>query len=334
MKNSFEYINIVLGGDDMLVDEIWDFKSINMGRELEISGEFIYESAKTTMSITGLNNQYEINIILYTGAVGIERLQKIYLCLVQQNPNDKNSVPKCLMGHNHLELEKEIEKYTIDKIPKNGKGLLGIFTEYYNNYRYANYIPKINGGDLRLLFISFLKKQNGKFNFDEPCSFSQFEVFKRFYINELGKIAGYFYGLIEHKARDINTYTYEIESSSNAARVFWSTRGRSLYEQMLIEQNAIKELLLYIYKNQRDSGVFRLLNHMESLEMDDMLINDYLADLFEEKVNDWLIDHVDDMYEEIGDIQKIKERKKLLSLFGDRSVCFDFEDLEDGENES
>lgn len=187
---------------------------------------------------------------------------------------------------------------------------------------------------MRLLFISFLKKQNGKFNFDEPCSLSQFEVFKRFYINELGKIAGYFYGLIEHKARDINTYTYEIESSSNAARVFWSTRGRSLYEQMLIEQNAIKELLLYIYKNQRDSGVFRLLNHMESLEMDDMLINDYLADLFEEKVNDWLIDHVDDMYEEIGDIQKIKERKKLLSLFGDRSVCFDFEDLEDGENES
>ena len=34
----------------MLVDEIWDFKSINMGRELEISGEFIYESAKKTMS--------------------------------------------------------------------------------------------------------------------------------------------------------------------------------------------------------------------------------------------------------------------------------------------
>lgn len=100
---------------------------------------------------------------------------------------------------------------------------------------------------------------------------------------------------------------------------------------MLIEQNAIKELLLYIYKNQRDSGVFRLLNHMESLEMDDTLINDYLADLFEGKVNDWLIDYVDDMYEEIGDIQKIKERKKLLSLFGDRSVCFDFEDLEDDD---
>lgn len=327
-------MKIVIGGNDMLVDEIWDFKSINMGRELEISGEFIYESAKKTMSITGLNNQYEINIILYTGSVGIERLQKIYLCLMQQNLNDKDSIPKCLMGHNHLELEKEIEKYTTEQISQNGKGLLGVFAEYYNNYRYANYISKKSSGDLRMLFISFLKKQNGKFNFDEPCSLSQFEVFKRFYINELGKIASYFYGLIEHKARDINTYTYEIDSYSNAARVFWSTRRRSLYEQMVIEQNAIKELLLYIYKNKRDSGVFRLLNHMESLKMDDALVNDYLADFFEGKVNDWLIDYVDDLYEEIGDIKKITERKELLSLFGDRSACFNFDDFEDGENES
>ena len=185
----------------MLVDEIWDFKSINMGRELEISGEFIYESAKKTMSITGLNNQYEINIILYTGAVGIERLQKIYLCLVLQNPTDKESVPKCLIGHNHLELEKEIEKYTTEQLSKNGRSLLGVFSNYYNNYRYANYIPGKNSSELRKLFISFLKKQNGKFNFDEPCALIQFEVFKRFYINELGKLASYYFELIEDKAR-------------------------------------------------------------------------------------------------------------------------------------
>lgn len=318
----------------MIVDEIWDFKSINMGRELEISGEFIYESAKKTMSITGLNNQYEINIILYTGAVGIERLQKIYLCLVQQNPTYKASIPKCLMGHNHFELEKEIEKYTTKHISKNGKSLLGVFSEYYNNYRYANYIPGKNSSELRKLFISFLKKQNGKFNFDEPCALVQFEVFKRFYINELGKIASHFFELIEHKARDINTYTYEIDSYSNAVRVFLSTKRRSLYEQMVIEQNSIKELLLYMYKNKRESGVFRLLNDMESLEMDDALVNDYLADLCEGKVNDWLIDYVDELYEEMEDIKKRKKRKDLLSLIGDRSVLFDFEDDEDDEKES
>ena len=318
----------------MLVDEIWDFKSINMGRELEISGEFIYESAKKTMSITGLNNQYEINIILYTGAVGIEPLQKIYLCLVLQNPTDKDSIPKCLIEHNHLELEKEIEKYTTEQISKNGKSLLGVFSNYYNNYRYANYIPGKNISELRRLFISFLKKQNGKFNFDEPCALVQFEVFKRFYINELGKLASYFFELIKHKARDINTYTYEIDSYSNAARVFLSTQKRSLYEQMIIEQNAIKELLLYMYKNKRETGVFRLLNDMESLEMDDAQVNDCLADLCEGKVNDLLIDYVDELYEEMEDIKKRKERKELLSLIGNRSVLFDFDDFEDDENES
>lgn len=103
----------------MLVDTIWNFKSLNMGRELEIAGEFIYDSARKTMSITGLNNSYEINIILYTGAVGVERLQKIYLCLVAENPTDKGSMPTCLKEHNHLELDKEINKYTEEQISKN-----------------------------------------------------------------------------------------------------------------------------------------------------------------------------------------------------------------------
>ena len=147
-------------------------------------------------------------------------------------------------------------------------------------------------------------------------------------------MASYYFELIEHKAREIGTYTYEIDSYSNAARVFFSTQRRSLYEQMVIEQNSIKELLLYMYKNKRESGVFRLLNDMEALEMDDALVNDYIADLCEGKVNDWLIDYVDELYEEMEDINKRKERKDLLSLIGDRSVLFDFDDFEDDENES
>ena len=102
----------------MFVDEIWDFKSLNMGRELEIAGEFIYDSAKKIMSISGLNNTYEINIILYTGAVGIERLQKIYLCLVAQDPTDISSMPKCLKQHNHIELQREVNKFSERNVSK------------------------------------------------------------------------------------------------------------------------------------------------------------------------------------------------------------------------
>lgn len=312
----------------MLVDTIWDFKSLNMGRELEIAGEFIYDSARKTMSITDLNNSYEINTILYTGAVGVERLQKIYLCLVAENPTDKDSMPTCLKEHNHLVLDKEINKYTEERISKNGRGLLGVYADYYNNFRYANYTPGMHDNDLRKLFIGFLKKLNGKFNFDKPCAAVQFEDFKRFYINELGRIAIHYYELIEVKAREISTYTYEIDSYSNASRVFWSARRRTLYDQMILEQDAIKELILYVYKEHREKGVFRLLNDMEALDFDDADVNDYLSDFCKGKVNDLLIDYVDELHEEIEDKKQRKERKELLSLIGDRSVWFDYDEEE------
>ena len=150
----------------MLVDEIWDFKSLNMGRELEIAGEFIYDSAKEAMSIRGLNNTYEINVILYTGAVGIERLQKIYLCLVAPDPTDVSSMPKCLGKHNHIDLQHEVNKFSKDNLTKNAMSLLGVFADYYNNFRYANYYPGQPEKNLRKLFIGFLKRLNGKFNFE------------------------------------------------------------------------------------------------------------------------------------------------------------------------
>ena len=73
---------------------------------------------KKTMSICGLNNTYEINFILYTGAVGIERLQKIYLCLVAQDPTDISSMPKCLKQHNHIELQREVNKFSERNVSK------------------------------------------------------------------------------------------------------------------------------------------------------------------------------------------------------------------------
>ena len=316
----------------MLVDKIWDFKSLNMGRELEIAGEFVYDSAKEAMSIRGLNNTYEINIILYTGAVGIERLQKIFLCLVAQDPTDVSSMPKCLKQHNHIELQHEVNKFSKENVGNNSMSLLGVFADYYNNFRYANYYPGQPEKNIRKLFIGFLKRLNGKFNFDEPCAAIQFEEFKRFYINELGKLALHFYSLIHEKARELNIYTYEIDSFSRATRVFWSAQRRTLYEQMILEQNATKELLLYIYKKNHGTGVFRLLDEMEALDFDEGSVNEYLEALFTGKVNDLLIDYVDDSHEEIEDEAKRKERKELLSLIGNCSVSFDFDEYDEDEN--
>ena len=100
---------------------------------------------------------------------------------------------------------------------------------------------------------------------------------------------------------------------------------------MILEQNSTKELLLYIYKKNHGTGVFRLLDEIEALEFDDGSVNEYLEDLCTGKVNDLLIDYVDDSHEDIEDIAKRKERKELLSLIGNSSVMFDLD--EEDENE-
>lgn len=48
----------------MFINEIWDFKSINMAHELGIAGEFIYDSARKAMALRNLYNDYELNSIL------------------------------------------------------------------------------------------------------------------------------------------------------------------------------------------------------------------------------------------------------------------------------
>lgn len=73
-------------------------------------------------------------------------------------------------------------------------------------------------------------------------------------------------------------------------------------------------MLIHLYKDHGDSGVLKLFNEMHSLEFDDALINDYLADLCEGNVNDSLIDWIDDLHEEIEDNDERKERHELLSL--------------------
>ena len=130
----------------------------------------------------------------------------------------------------------------------------------------------------------------------------------------------------------MNTYTYEIDSSSRASRVFWTTQRRTLYEQMILEQHAAKELLLYIYKKNRGTDVFQLLDDMEALDFDDSLVNKYLEDLCAGKVNDSLIDYVDDLHEDIEDKAQRKERKELLSLIGNCSVLFDLDEDDEDKN--
>ena len=92
--------------------EVNYFKNFNMGREIEIAGEFIYESMREMYSLKSFSDHFKINKILYNGAVGIERLQKILLCMFLINQTkDFDDLPKSLKEHKHIALHELIKKY-------------------------------------------------------------------------------------------------------------------------------------------------------------------------------------------------------------------------------
>lgn len=116
---------------------------------------------------------------------------------------------------------------------------------------------------------------------------------------------------------------------SDATRVFWG--DYSLYDELILEQQAVKELFLYFYKRNPQEGVFRLLNEMEPLDFDDALVNDFLSELSDEKANHQLTDWVSEMYLEILDKKELKHRKELVSLIGNTGVDYYWDEDEEIE---
>lgn len=89
------------------------FKNFNMGRELEIAGEFIYESSLQMKALSFVGNHFNVNTILYNGAVGVERLQKILLCMNMSSDAELKNPLKCLKGHITQNYTKQFKRVLI-----------------------------------------------------------------------------------------------------------------------------------------------------------------------------------------------------------------------------
>lgn len=304
---------------------MFKFKSMQMSKELNFAGDFIYESAKKTMQLENVHDDFTINGILYNGSIGIERLQKIYLYLCEE---DSFEVQLKLHTHNLITLENGVYSESSEKLFENGIKLISMFVEYYSEYRYGNFHIEEKEKTLNNLFTSFLKTIDKKADFDSIFMPIDFERFKKFYIDTLGKVANHYYKLIRKKACELGIFTYELSSLSNSTRVFSLGNGKTLYDEMLLEQEAIKELLLYFYKTHSDCNVFKAFNELEPLEFDDYMMNDFLTLLENGKTNHTLTDWVSENYNEL-DKKELKLRRAIVSAIGNPNVEFDLDEEDD-----
>lgn len=295
------------------------FKNFNMGREIEIAGEFIYESMREIYSLKSIGEHFKINKVLYNGAVGIERLQKILLCMFLVNEiNDLDNLPNPLKEHKHLALHELIKKSVSGyKLNSNKIKLLELFQNYYNKHRYGEFFQNYSSDDLISLFANYFSSiLKVKFTcnyFNVPCDLSNA---KRLYINYLGEISYYYYKFIDNKATELGIYTTELSYSSNAIKLFYSQNSGKMYESIKLESTAVKELIIFLSKTKSRSNVKKIIADIKPLDLDIEMANDYLEDITCFRASEGLTDMVYELYNDIESEKDKRERKELVDLIG------------------
>lgn len=298
--------------------EYW--KNFSLGTELEISGNFIYNGLKAFDEIEYFHSEEEIFEFLYNISVGLERLEKIAVILMEHNNIiDQAEFEKSLLTHNHMELIKRIRnKYNLN-LSSSHNSFIQLLTEFYQSYRYDRFIlnESLNYDKERVDFINFLQKYlNIKIEYKKDFQLTpNDDGIKKFIGKIIGKFCEHLYDIVYKEASNLNIYTWEIRYNSKAYKIFLRKEYNFIKEKVLL-----KELLIYFLNTKDKTRLLSFMKEIDHLDFDAGLIEEYIDGILNNsKLND-IIDEFDELYK---NIDNSKERLELLDMIGNNNIMWD-----------
>jgi hypothetical protein len=231
-------------GRQMQMNEHQAWKNFNLGQELEISGTFIYNGLRRFHEMQVLDRTDEVFEFFYNLSVGIERLLKIAVVLVEhQDGSDQEALEKSLITHSHLELMRRLRQRCSFNLGSPHNEFLGLLGTFYKSLRYDRFtLSSVYDLDReRKALCSFLGKHL-KVDIEQSSSFfaTQNNTRYRKYIKGIvTKISNALFEIVRSKASELNIYTYDLPHGSRAETVF--VGGADLPAEELLW----KELLVF-----------------------------------------------------------------------------------------
>ena len=112
----------------MTNEEFW--KNFAMGKELEIAGNFIYDG------LIKFNKMYHFIddasfMVLYNLSVGIERLQKVLIVLLEDEIEDIKEFENSLITHSHIDLQQKIKEKSNICLNQHQNEFLNLLSRFY-----------------------------------------------------------------------------------------------------------------------------------------------------------------------------------------------------------
>jgi len=307
----------------MKKSEFW--MNFRLGEELDVSGTFIYNGLRRFHELRNLDYSADLFEVLYQLSVGIERLMKIAIILLEHDDaNDLDAFERSLSTHNHQALLTRIQKHVDLKLSNSDNAFLHLLTRFYENLRYDRFSLKspLTLGKEKHALLDFLEGHL-QVRFEDRNSIfghQNTNQYKKFIRKVVVKIASGLYGLIEERTRSLNLYTYELRSGSKAETVFLG-KANIPNEDILW-----KELLVFFMNTQETSGYLNFLRDIEPLPFDPGLVEDYLDCFQSDSTRAQVVDEMETLYEEVPERG---ERLRLISVIGSPNVHFPEDDTED-----
>lgn len=309
-------------GDELLKE------SVVMANELDAAGEFIYAAIDKLNRMDNFEQVGDNFFFLYHLAVGIERVQKILLVIV--NDVEREKIEDFLEGiksHNHTMLHGKIKEKVNISTSKEQNELLDILSKFYEVERYARFnffSYDFRNIDILTEYIQKYCKKTSFYSFGVKKTLLNTDEVKEFFGRVIGRLCQKYFKAIEEESINRNIYCYELRCNSAAERVFCGLEEKGSYQKKIDkEKRAIKELLLYLRSPGESNEFFEYMDQIEALPLDISLIQEYVVDLCNKTVSMDLIDEVDYLYDQCVDDKN--KRKKMISLIGEKGVMFDWD---------
>lgn len=303
----------------MRPDQWW--KNFGLGLELDASGTFIYNGIKSLDSLEGLNHSTDIFEVLYSLSIGIERLLKIAVILIEHT--DQTSIEEfeeSLITHNTIELANRVQKNVDLNLSGVHKEFLSMLSKFYKSHRYGRFslssVPNIE--EEKFMLLNYLHKHL-KIDVSDDGPFSYIHntpQIKKFVGKIVGKISRNLFNIISDKARSLNIYTYELRSDSKAVKVFYALDERL---DFLDEENVKKELILFLMSIDSTGDHIDLLRSFGSLDLDPAEAPNHIKALLNDDHLHYVQGEVECAYE---DVSNIKERLEVLSIMTNEHLSY------------
>jgi hypothetical protein len=216
-----------------------------------------------------------------------------------------------------------------------------LINDFYIKYRYNRFSASGQNGNEITRLVAYID-HHLKVQYDK-VAFSKYvknnEDIKTCFGRVIGTIARQYYSVIKERATELGLFTCELRVESHAYKLFQGDfRQESVLDQIIDEQIALKELMIFLVNTQKSNSFYKFLKGIKPLDLDIALINDHLGEILRHNLSQSLIDEIQTLYWDI-DRAEIKKRLAILEgvghsdflVYSDDDDDDDDDDDEDGE---